>query len=87
MFEGILIGIIGTLLGIIIGYIVCYLQIKYNLYPLNPAQYKISGLPVEMRISDFFYISGASMILTFLAALYPAKRAAKINPLEAIKWE
>ena len=87
MFEGILIGIIGTLLGIIIGYLVCYLQIKYNLYPLNPAQYKISGLPVEMRISDFFYVSGASMVLTFLAALYPAKRAAKINPLEAIKWE
>ena len=87
MFEGILIGIIGTLLGVIIGYFVCYLQIKYNLYPLNPAQYKVSGLPMEIRLSDFFYISGASMILTFLAALYPAKRASKINPLEAIKWE
>lgn len=87
MFEGILIGIIGTLLGIAIGYLVCYLQIKYNLYPLNPAQYKVSGLPVDMRIGDFFYVSGASMILTFLAALYPAKKAAKVNPLEAIKWE
>jgi len=87
MFEGILIGVIGTLLGVIIGYIVCYLQINYNLYPLNPAQYKISGLPLEIRLSDFFYISGAAMILTFLSALYPAKRASKINPLEAIKWE
>lgn len=87
MFEGILIGVIGTLFGVIIGYLVCYLQIKYNLYPLNPAQYKVSGLPMEIRLSDFFYISGASMVLTFLAALYPAKRASKINPLEAIKWE
>ena len=38
MFEGILIGIIGTLLGVIIGYLVCYLQIQYNIYPLDPTQ-------------------------------------------------
>ena len=87
MFEGILIGIIGTLLGVIIGYLVCYLQIEYNIYPLDPTQYKVNALPVELKISDFFFISGASMLLSFFAALYPAKRAANINPLEAIKWE
>jgi lipoprotein-releasing system permease protein len=87
MFEGILIGVIGTLLGVIIGYLVCYLQIEYNIYPLDPTQYKINALPVELRFSDFFFISGAAMLLSFFAALYPAKRAAKINPLEAIKWE
>jgi lipoprotein-releasing system permease protein len=87
MFEGILIGIIGTVVGIILGYLVCYIQIEYNIYPLNPAQYKIDALPMEVRLSDFFFISGASMLLAFLAALYPAKRAVKVNPLEAIKWE
>ena len=87
MFEGILIGIIGTLLGVVIGYLVCYLQIEFNIYPLDPTQYKIASLPVELRLSDFFFISGASMLLSFFAALYPAKRAANINPLEAIKWE
>jgi lipoprotein-releasing system permease protein len=40
-----------------------------------------------MRLSDFFFISGASMLLSFLASLYPAKRAAKANPVNAIKWE
>jgi lipoprotein-releasing system permease protein len=87
MFEGILIGIIGTLLGIFIGYLVCYLQLEFNIYPLDPTQYKVNALPVELRLSDFFFISGAAMLLSFLAALYPAKRAAIINPLEAIKWE
>ncbi|RKY97395.1 MAG: hypothetical protein DRQ13_04730 [Ignavibacteriae bacterium] len=87
MFEGLLIGFIGTLLGVIIGYIICYLQIEYNLYPLNPAQYKVDSLPLEIRISDFFFISGAAMLLSFLASLYPAKRAAKVNAIEAIKWE
>jgi lipoprotein-releasing system permease protein len=87
MFEGILIGIIGTLLGVLLGYLICYLQIEYNIYPLNPAQYKVDSLPLEIKLSDFFFISGASLLLTFLAALYPAKRAAKVNPLDAIKWE
>ncbi len=87
MFEGLLIGIIGTFLGVVIGYFICYIQIKFNIYPLDPSQYKIDSLPIELRFSDFFYISGASMILSFLASLYPAKRAAKVNPISAIKWE
>ncbi len=87
MFEGLLIGIIGTVIGVLLGYLICYLQIQYNIYPLNPAQYKIDSLPVEIRLSDFFYISGASMFLAFLASLYPAKKAAKVNPIAAIKWE
>lgn len=87
MFEGIFIGVIGTLLGVIIGYLVCYLQMKYHIYSLDPSQFKIDALPIEIRISDFFFISGASLLLAYLAALYPARKAAKVNPLEAIKWE
>ncbi|OGU43116.1 MAG: hypothetical protein A2000_06495 [Ignavibacteria bacterium GWB2_36_8] len=87
MFEGLLIGVIGTLAGIFIGYLVCYLQINYNIYPLDPTQYKIDSLPLQLRLSDFFYISGASMLLSFLASLYPAKKAASVNIVESIKWE
>jgi lipoprotein-releasing system permease protein len=87
MFEGLLIGIIGTIAGIILGYLVCYLQLEYNIYPLDPTQYKIDSLPVELRLSDFFYISGVSMLLAFLASLYPAKRSVKVNIVEAINWE
>jgi lipoprotein-releasing system permease protein len=87
MFEGLLIGITGTLLGVILGYLVCFLQISYNIYPLDATQYKINSLPIELRLSDFFFISGAAMLLSFLASLYPAKRAAKVDAIEAIKWE
>ena len=87
MYEGLLIGLAGTLAGVILGYFICWLQLHFNIYPLDPTQYKIDSLPLQIRVSDFFFITGASMLLTFLASLIPAKRAAKVNPLEAIKWE
>jgi lipoprotein-releasing system permease protein len=87
MFEGLLVGIIGTAAGALLGYLIAFLQIKYNIYPLDPTQYKIDSLPLELRLSDFFFVAGMSMLLSFLASLYPAKRAAKVNPVEAIKWE
>lgn len=87
MFEGILIGIIGTAAGSILGYLICFLQLKYKLYPLDPSQYKIDALPLQVQLSDFFFIAGMSLLLSFLASLIPARRAAKVNPLEAIKWE
>lgn len=87
MYEGILIGIMGTIAGLVIGYFICYLQLQYNIYPLDPTKYKIDSLPLQLKISDFFFISGASLLLTFLASLFPAKKAAKINAIEAIKWE
>jgi len=87
MFEGLLIGITGTLCGALLGYFVCYLQINYNIYPLDPLQYKINSLPLELRFTDFLAVGGASVLLSFFASLYPAKRAAKVNALEAIKWE
>ncbi len=87
MFEGMLIGLIGTLAGTILGLAVCYLQIQYNFYPLDPAKYIIASLPIELRFSDIIAISGMSILLTFLASLYPAKRASKIPVIDAIKWE
>lgn len=87
MYEGIMIGIIGTTAGILIGYFICFLQLNYNIYPLDPTQYKINALPVELRTLDFFVIAGASLFLTFIASLIPAKRASKVDVLQAIKWE
>lgn len=87
MYEGLMIGVFGTLFGVIIGYLILFLQINYNIYPLDPTQYKIDSLPVELRLSDFFYVSGASMFLSFLASYFPASRATRVNTIEAIKWE
>ncbi len=87
MYEGILIGLLGTAAGLMLGYFICFLQLHFNIYPLDPTRYKIDSLPLQLKLTDFFFVAGASMLLSFLASLYPANRAAKVNPLEAIKWE
>lgn len=87
MYEGLMIGLTGTLLGVMLGYFICFLQLQYNIYPLDPTQYKINSLPMELRISDFFFITGISILLALIAAYIPAKRAAKVDALQSIKWE
>ncbi len=87
MFEGILVGAIGTFIGIVLGLLVCYLQIEYNFYPLDSTKYIINALPVEIRWTDILAIGGMAMFLAVTASLYPAKRAAKTIIIEAIKYE
>ena len=87
MFEGMLVGTVGTVLGVCIGLVVCYLQIRYQLFPLDPTVYIIPAIPVEVRWPDFIAVSLASMVLSALASLYPARRAAALMPVDAIRWE
>ncbi len=87
MFEGLLIGMIGTILGVIIGLIVLYLQVQYQIFPLDTTIYIIPAIPVEIHFFDFIAISVASLGLSCLASYYPAKRAALLLPIEGIRWE
>lgn len=85
--EGAIIGIIGTIIGTFLGLFICWLQLEFKVYPLDPTQYKIDSLPLKIQISDFFIVAFASMSLSILAASFPAMRAAKTNLIEGIKWE
>ncbi|MBK7107362.1 MAG: ABC transporter permease [Ignavibacteriae bacterium] len=87
MFEGILIGVLGTTLGLFLGILVCYLQINFNLYSLDASKFIIDTLPVEVRISDFIAVSIMSLVLTFFASKYPANKALKTKIIDALKWE
>jgi lipoprotein-releasing system permease protein len=88
MFEGILIGIYGTIIGCILGLGICLAQIHFKLFPLDPAVYApLDALPIDIRWTDFVFVSLASLFLAFIASLYPARKAAKQEPIQAIRWE
>lgn len=87
MLEGILIGIYGTIIGCFLGLGICLMQIQFKLFPLDPTVYPIDSLPIDLRWTDFVFVSLAALLLSFLASLYPARRAAKQEPIQAIRWE
>jgi lipoprotein-releasing system permease protein len=87
LFEGVVVGLIGMLAGSTLGLILTLLQKYYGIYKLNASVYRIDALPVELRLTDFIYIPLAALLLCFLASLYPSKRAAKIDPVQSIRWE
>ncbi len=87
LLEGAMVGFAGSVMGSIIGYLICYLQITYHLFPLDPTVYIIPALPVKIQAMDFITVGGAALILSSLAALYPARRAAEVPAAEAVRWE
>ncbi len=86
-FEGLLVGIVGTIAGTLLGLFVCFLQIHYHLFPLDPTVYIISAIPIEIRFTDFFAVGIAAVGLSYLATIHPSRRAVQLQPAEAIRWE
>lgn len=87
LFEGLYVGVLGTAFGLSLGLVVVWLQEVYHLFPLDPTVYIIAALPVEVRWYDLVVVGIASIGLALVAARSPAKRAANLIPVEAIRWE
>ncbi len=86
-FEGLVVGVIGTTLGCVIGYAVCWAQVTYKFFALPSDIYIINWLPVIMKWSDFALISLAAVGISFIASVYPAQKAAKLDSVTAIRYE
>ena len=85
--EGLLIGIAGTALGTVLGVLLCDLLRRYQFIRLPSDVYYISTLPVLLDPANILLVSGSSVLICFLATLYPAVQAARIEPAEAIRYE
>jgi lipoprotein-releasing system permease protein len=85
--EGFLIGMCGTALGLLAGFILCDMLQKYKFIELPPDVYHISTLPVKMESFDLAVIAIAAMCISLVATLYPSRKAARLDPAEALRYE
>jgi lipoprotein-releasing system permease protein len=95
MVQGATIGIVGNLLGMAGGMLLAYhvegivswFERVFNFDFIDPSIYYITQLPSDPQIDDMLFIGGMALLITLLATLYPAWKASRIQPAEALRYE
>jgi lipoprotein-releasing system permease protein len=83
--QGLLVGVVGAVLGTVIGFLILLGQMQYKWISLPSDIYFLDALPVKMEAFDFIAVAVVAVFLSYLGAVYPARRAAKLQPVEAIR--
>lgn len=87
IFQGLYIGAIGTAIGLVLGYGLSYAAERGRWFTLDAEIYALSYVPFEPRPMDAIWVSAAALLVSFLATLYPARRATAVLPAEALRYE
>ncbi|HKR95952.1 MAG TPA: FtsX-like permease family protein [Candidatus Angelobacter sp.] len=87
MFQGVLIGVIGTAIGLILGYGIAIAGARYHFIHLDPGVYSIDYLPFAPRAIDGVLVAVVALFISFVATLYPSWSAARVLPAEALRYE
>jgi lipoprotein-releasing system permease protein len=85
--HGLLIGSLGTALGLALGYALAWLGGYYHLIPLDAQVYGLASVPFRARPLDGAWIALAAMTISFIATVYPARAAARLDPVEILRYE
>ena len=86
VYQGLFIGGVGTAVGSLIGFAICYAQQRFNIISIPGDVYLINSLPVDMNVFDFVLVIAVSMTICLLTSIYPARKAASLMPVQAIRY-
>ncbi len=87
LWQGIIIGTTGTLVGLAIGYVFSFIAGNYHLIPLDPQVYAVPYVPFHPSIFDGLWIALVAMGVSVLATIVPARAAARLLPVEILRYE
>jgi lipoprotein-releasing system permease protein len=85
--QGAALGLVGTALGDGAGFAAAFLIGKYHLIHLPADMFMVSNVPVELNPWNFVLVAAATIVLCLLASIYPAMQAARLSPVEVIRYE
>lgn len=85
--QGLFVGSVGAVGGLISGISLCLLLQKYNFIDLPPDVYISASLPVEMRPAYIIMTALVTILISYLATIYPSGKAAGMDPVEALRYE
>jgi lipoprotein-releasing system permease protein len=86
MLQGLMIGAVGTVSGLLGGWAVC-LGVKHTSFGLDPSIYMIDHLPVQIQAMEFLAVGATAMFITLLATVGPAWWAARVNPVDGLRYD
>jgi lipoprotein-releasing system permease protein len=87
IYKGLVIAVAGVTLGNLGGWLGCVLLARYQFVPLPPDVFFVNTIPVEIYPPYFLYVTIAALLICLVATLYPARQAARLSPVDVIRYE
>jgi lipoprotein-releasing system permease protein len=85
MLQGTLIGVVGTAAGLVLGLSLSFILDRYRLVSIPGDVYQIAYIPFRIEPLAVAVVAGASLVICFLATIYPSRQAARLDPAEALR--